>query len=461
MDIPLAVEVPVDSSGNLIGQIILIVILTLINAFFSASEMAMVSVNQNKLQHDAEDGDKVAARILKHLDNQSNLLSVIQVAITLAGFFNSAAAATGISLRLAGWMALRGIPYSQTIAQVVITIILSFITIVFGELVPKRLAIARSEKLARLAVKPISIANFLFKPFVFLLSTTTNLVLKLFGISGDDVDAKITINDIRSLVQLGHSQGVIDQAESEMINSVISFDETTAEEIMTPRTEVFMIDINDDFEEYKEEMMSLKYSRVPVYEDDIDKIIGVLFLKDYLLESYQKGFENVSIRDILKPAYFVPERKNINELFTELQTNNRHMALLIDEYGGFVGIVTMEDLVEEIMGDIDDEYDDEEQELVKVADDVYEVKASISVRDFNYLTGSEIDEENEDFDTIGGYIIYLLGYIPEEDETPKLSDSNLDIEVLEVKEKRITKARITVYDDFTNLRPEGEDEDES
>lgn len=459
MEIPLAVEVPVDSSGNLFGQIILIVILTLVNAFFSASEMAMVSVNQNKLQHDAEDGDKVAAHILRHLDNQSNLLSVIQVAITLAGFFNSASAATGISLRLAGWMAARGVPYSQTLAQVVITLILSFITIVFGELVPKRLAIAKSEKLARLAVKPISVANFFFKPFVFLLSTTTNLVLKVFGISGEDVDAKITLNDIKSLVQLGHSQGVIDEAESDMINSVISFDETTAEEIMTPRTEVFMIDVNNDFEEYKEEMLSLKYSRVPVYDDDIDKIIGVLFLKDYLLESYQKGFENVSIREILKPAYFVPERKNINELFTELQTNNRHMALLIDEYGGFVGIVTMEDLVEEIMGEIDDEYDEEELELTKVEDDVYKVKASISVKDFNYMTGSEIDEESEDFDTIGGYIIYLLGYIPEDGEMPTLSDSNLDIEVLEVKDKRIVEAKIKVYDEFTNKRPELEIEE--
>lgn len=451
-------DAPINSSGNLTGQIILIIVLTLINAFFSMAEMAMVSVDQNKLKHDEEDGDLVAGKILKLLSDQSNLLSVIQVAITLAGFFNSAAAATGISQNLGIWMAQRGIPYAATAAQVLITLLLSFITIVFGELVPKRLAIVRSEKLARFAVKPISIASVIFKPFVWLLSSTTNIVLKLFGISGDEMEAKITINDIKSLVNQGHSQGVIDKAEREMINSVISFDETSAEEIMTPRTEVFMIDINDDFREYKDEMLSLKYSRIPVYDEDVDNIIGILYLKDYLLESYVKGFDQVVIRDILKPAYFVPERKNINELFNELQTNNKHLALLIDEYGGFTGIVTMEDLIEEIVGEIDDEYDYDEPDLVKVADDVYRVKASITIKDFNYQTGSEIDEENEDFDTIGGFIIYLLGYIPEDGETPHLDHTNLDIQVLEVKDKRIIEAQITVFDEFTNQRPESDEE---
>lgn len=459
MDIPLAVDVPLDSSGNLVGQLILIVVLTLVNAFFSAAEMAMVSVNQNKLKHDSEDGDKVAAKILRLLDDQSNLLSVIQVAITLAGFLNSASAATGISLKLADLMLQAGIPYSATIAQLVITLILSFVTIVFGELVPKRLAIAKSEKLARLAVTPVSIANIIFKPFVVLLSATTNLVLKIFGISSDDIESKITLNDIRSLVQLGKSQGVLDPVESEMINSVISFDETTAEEIMTPRTEVFMVDVNDEFSDYKEEMLSLKYSRIPVYDTDVDNIVGLLYLKDYLLEGYIKGFENIDIRKIMKPAYFVPERKNINELFNELQSNNRHIALLIDEYGGFAGLVTMEDLIEEIMGDIDDEYDHDEPDLEVLGDDVYKVKASISIREFNYQTGSEIDEDSEDFDTIGGYIIFLLGYIPEDGEVIKLSPDNLDIEVLEVKDKRIIQCVITVYDKFTNKRPELENLD--
>lgn len=459
MDIPQAVQDVDLGSGSLPGQLIIIVVLTLINAFFSASEMAMVSVDQNRLKHDAEDGDKKAERLLKLLDDQSNLLSVIQVAITLAGFLNSASAATGISIRLASLMTQWGVPYSVTVAQVVITLILSFITIVFGELVPKRVAIVKSEEFARFAVGPISFTDKIFRPFVWLLSNTTNLILSLFRISTDDMEGRITINDIKSLVQLGHSQGVIDRVESEMINSVINFEDTYAEEIMTPRTEVFMIDVNDEFTDYKEDMLSLKYSRIPVYDQDVDNVVGILYLKDYLLEAYTEGFENVDLKKIIKPAYFVPERKSINELFSELQTNNKHMALLIDEYGGFAGIVTMEDLIEEIVGNIDDEYDYDEPELTKISDDVYQVQASMSIRDFNYETGSKIDEESDDFDTIGGLIIYLLGYIPEEDERPVLEYDNLSIEVLEVKDKRIAEAKITVYDDFSHQREDDETEE--
>lgn len=458
MEIPQAAQDVDLGNGNIVGQIILIIVLTLINAFFSAAEMAMVSVDQNKLKHDYEDGDKKAGNILNLLDNQSNLLSVIQVAITLAGFLNSAFAATGISYKLADVFKSWNIPYYITISQIVITLLLSFLTIVFGELVPKRVAIVKSEEFAKFAVRPITFFDKIFRPFVWLLTKTTNLVLSLIGIQSDGMEGRITINDIKSLVQLGHSQGVIDAVESEMINSVINFDETYAEEIMTPRTEVFMIDINDDFIKYKEDLLSLKYSRIPIYDEDIDNIVGILYLKDYLLEAYDVGFENIKLKELINPAYFVPERKNINELFGELQSNNKHMALLIDEYGGFAGIVTMEDLIEEIVGNIDDEYDQEDPEIIEVSDDVYEVKASISIKDFNYETGSEIDEESDDFDTIGGLIIYLLGYIPNNDERPILDYENLKIEVLDVQEKRVVKARITVYDEFTNLREEEDSE---
>lgn len=448
MEIPQATnEIPINQSGNLTGQIILIIVLTLVNAFFSATEMAMVSINQNKLKHDAEEGDNVAKGVLKLLKNQSYLLSVIQIAITLAGFFNSATAATGISVRLANWMLTKGIPYSVTVAQVAITLLLSYLTIVFGELVPKRLAIINSEKVTRFAYKPVLIISILFKPFVALLSESTNLVLRLFGIKHNEIEAKITINDIRSLVQLGHSQGVIDTVESEMINSVISFDDTYAEEIMTPRTEVFMIDINDDFNEYKDEMLKLQYSRIPVYDEDVDNIMGILYIKDYLLEAYNKGFENVDIRSIIKPAYFIPERKNINELLTELQTQNRHMAVLIDEYGGFTGIVTMEDLLEEIVGEIDDEYDIDDPELQKIDDNTYFVKASISIKDFNYETGTKIDEEADEYDTMGGFIIYQLGYIPEDGEKPLIKLEQLEIQVTEVKDKRILYAIVKVINE--------------
>lgn len=446
MEIPQVATEAELGGGGLTGQLILILVLTLINAFFSAAEMAMVSVDQNKLKSDADEGDEKSRKILAILQDQSNFLSTIQVVITLSGFFNSAAAATGISKRLGELFAFYKLPYAFTVSTVLITLILSYITIVFGELVPKRVALVKSEKFARFSVGPILIASKIFKPFVKFLSFSTNFVLKLIGISTDGVEGKITINDIKSLVQLGQTQGIIDQVESEMINSVIGLDNTYAEEIMTARPEVFMIDVNEPFEDFIDEMLQLKYSRIPVYEDEVDNIIGILYLKDYLLESYKKGFENVDIRNILKPAYFVPERKNINELFSELQTNNRHMALLIDEYGGFSGIVTMEDLIEEIVGNIDDEYDHDEPELIRISEDVFIAKGSISIKELNAQLHIEIDEETEDYDTLGGLIIFLLGHIPDDGDQPHLTFENLDLKVLEVKDKRIQEVKVTVQE---------------
>lgn len=434
-------------TNGLITQIILIVVLTAINAFFAASEMAMVSLDQNKLRREAEEGDKKSRAIIRILSDQSNFLSTIQVAITLAGFFNSAAAATGISGDLARFLSARNIPYASTMATVLITLVLSFITIVFGELVPKRVALVRSEQFARFSIGIVSATAKIFKPFVKLLSFSTNLILKIMGIPLEGVEGKVTISDIKSLIQLGQTQGVIDDVEGEMMKSVINFDDTYAEEVMTARPEVFMIDINDSSEEYLEDMLTLKYSRIPVYEDEVDNVIGILYLKDYLLESYRKGFENVNIRDILKPAYFIPERKNINDLFTDLQTNNRHMALLIDEYGGFSGIVTMEDLIEEIVGDIDDEYDHDEPELNQITDDIWIAKGTVSIKELNYQLGVELDEETEDYDTLGGLLIFLLGHIPNDGETLSLDFKNLIFEILEIRDKRIQEVKITVLEE--------------
>lgn len=447
MDVPQGASEVGLGSQALIIQILLIFILTAINAFFAAAEMAMVSVDQNKLKKEAEDGNKKAKKIIEILSDQSNFLSTIQVAITLAGFFNSAAAATGISRKLELFLMNRNIPYSGTLATILITILLSYITIVLGELVPKRVALVKSEGFAKGAIGLISFTATVFKPFVKLLSGSTNFVLKVLGISTKDVEGKVTLSDIKSLVQLGQTQGVIDDVEGEMIKSVIGFDNTYAEEIMTARPEVFMININEPFDKFLEEMLNLKYSRIPVYEDEVDNIIGVLYLKDYLLESYNKGFENVDIRSILKPGYFVPERKNVNDLFSELQTNNKHMALLIDEYGGFSGIVTMEDLIEEIVGDIDDEYDHDEPEIQQITDDIWMAKGTISIKELNFRMSTKLDEETEDYDTLGGLLIYLLGHIPEDGEQMSVSYENIVFDILEIKDKRIQEVKITVHEE--------------
>lgn len=430
------------SQGNIVIQLLVIVILTAVNAFFAASEMAMVSLDSNRLKEKATEGDQKARRILALLDDPSRFLSTIQVCITLAGFFNSASAATGIAVRLGDGLTSMGLPSSYTISSILITLLLSYITIVFGELIPKRIALHGAESFAYRSVGFLSGAAKVLSPFVRLLSGTTNLFLKLFGISTEGVEERVTLNDIKSIVQVGQSQGLINTVEGEMINSIITFDDKYAEEIMTPRTEVFTIDVEDDFTEYIDEMLTLRYSRIPVYEDDVDNIIGILYIKDYLLESYHVGFDHVDLRRILRPAYFVPERKNINELFNELQEDNRHLAVLIDEYGGFAGIVTMEDLIEEIVGDIDDEYDHDEPEIKKIDEEHFVAVGTLSIKELNFNTGADFDEETEDYDTLGGMIMYLLGKIPNDGDRPYLEYEDMKMHVDKIENKRIQRVLI-------------------
>jgi len=263
------------------------------------------------------------------------------------------------------------------------------------------------------------------------------------------------------MVEVGHEQGIINPTEREMIDSVISFDDKLAEEVMTARTEVFIIDVEDPIEEYLKDMLSLKHSRIPVCDGDADNIIGILYIKDFLLEAYKVGFNNVNIRRILRPAYFIPERKNINELFTELQEGRKHMAILIDEYGGFSGIVTMEDLLEEIVGDIDDEYDHDEPDIRIIDKKSYMVKGSISIKELNSNLDTEFDEDSEDFDTLGGMLIHMLGYIPEDGDQKLIELEDVEFHIDEISEKRIQLVRVVLKEEeYDNTKENNETEEE-
>jgi len=433
----------IEQDLNITGKLVLIFVLTLVNAFFAASEMAMVSVDRIRLMNKAEEGDKKARLLLDILKEPSRFLSTIQVGITFAGFFSSASAAVSISTALGGRLEALGVPFGKDIAFVGITLMLSYIMLVIGELVPKRIALNHAERFAMLAVRPISMVAKVMHPFVTFLSLSTNAILRLLGVSQEGVEAKVTLEEISSMVEVGHEQGFINPVEREMIKSVISFDDKLAEEIMTARTEVYMIDADDRIEDYIDDLLSLKYSRIPVYEEDIDNIVGILYLKDYLLEAYKSGFLNVDIKAILRPAYFVPERKNINDLFLELKNTRKHMAVLIDEYGGFSGIVTMEDLIEEIMGDIDDEYDHDDPDVKLLDKDTYIARGSVSIKELNSRLEIELDEETEDYDTLGGFIIHHLGYIPDDGDKPELTISDLSFRVESVEDKRVVAVRIS------------------
>lgn len=432
-------------ASSMMLQLLLIVILTLINAYFAASEMAIVSVSKTKIHRLVEEGNKKAKLVEQLLQEPTAFLSTIQVAITLAGFFNSASAATGISLRLATVLKQWQIPYGETIAMVVITILLSFVTLIFGELVPKRIALQNAEKFSMFCAKPIVVISKIASPFIKILSWSTKFVLRIFGMHDENVEESLSREEIRSMVESGQENGVFNETETEMINSIFEFDDIQAEDVMTPRTEVFCIDINDPMESYLDDLMELHYTRIPVYDDTVDDIIGILHIKDFMIEAhkYHYDFAKIDIKKLLRKPYFVLETKNIDELFKEMQKKRQHMAILVDEYGGFSGIATIEDLVEEIMGDIEDEYDEiEEPELKKLDNHTYLIDGFMNVDDLNEELSLEI--ESDDHDTISGFLLGLLGKILEDGSKTSIDYKNLHFDILEVEDKHIEKIKLTI-----------------
>lgn len=425
---------------NMFIQILILVILTLINAFFAGAEMALISVNKSKMAILAESGNKKAQLILKLLNEPTKFLSTIQVAITLSGFFASASAATGISERLGEYLKFLNIPYTEQISFVLVTIVLSFFTLVYGELVPKRIALQKAEIFSMFSVNTIVFVSKIASPFVRLLTFSTNFTLKLVGMKAENLEEQISREEIQALVEQGKEQGVFNNIEQEMINSIFEFDNKLAREIMTPRIKVFVIDISEPTEEYFDELFEMKYSRIPVYEEEIDNIIGVLYIKDLLRESKRVGFENIDIRSILHKPYLVPESKNIDELFKEMQYLKKYFAILINEYGEFSGVVTIEDLVEEVMGDIEDEYDKSGPQIDKLDDYTYLIDGLITIDEINNKFDLNLDTDTSD--TVSGFVIDELGYIPVEESNQKVEIDDIVFELISVKEKRIDKLKI-------------------
>ena len=430
------------SEGSLLLQIVIIIILTGINAFFSSAEMAIVSLNKNKLKILIEDGNKKAILLDNLLQEPSKFLSTIQVGITLAGFFASASAATGLSQYLSSALRPLNIPYSNQISMILITFLLSYVTLVFGELIPKRIALRNSEKIALSSVGVVVFISRLFSPFVKFLTFSTNFVLTILKMKEENIEEKVSKEELRSLVEVGKEHGVINEAEQEMIENIIEFDEKIAREIMIPRTKVFLIDKNISIHELFENKEIGKYSRIPVYENEADNIVGVLLTKDLMMEAYKKGFDNIKVADLLQEAYFVPETKNVNELFNEMQLEKKHITILIDEYGGFSGIVTLEDLIEEVMGNIADEFDDEDLSIRQLSRNKYLISGEVSLNDLNDNFNFEL--ESKYYDTLSGILIENLGYIPEDNENIEpITINGVVFKPQRVKNKKIEKVIMT------------------
>lgn len=430
-----------DPAGNqIIFDLCILLFFTLMNAFFAGAEMAVVSVNRNRIRSLAEAGNRKAVVIQGLFEDSTKFLSTIQVAITFAGFYSSASAASSISPVLGAWMEQRGIPYSMALASNGVTLLLMFLNLVFGELVPKRIALQRAEQFCMITVMPIHYISKILSPFIKLLSLSTTGVLKLLRMKTEDEEEIVTEEEIKAMLKMGAESGTVEDSEREMINSVFSFDDKSARELMVPRREVFAIDIGEPQEEILDAVLGSRHSRIPVYEETVDNIIGILHVRDVIRQMRKKPEETVDIRMLLREAFFVPDTKDADDLFRELQSSRRHMAVLVDEYGGCSGIITVEDLVEAIMGDIHEEDELAEPEIRTLADGKYLVDGSMLLEDLKEELSLSLASEN--YDTLSGYMIENLGYIPKEKECAIVQTVHGKLYTEEVKDNRITRVRI-------------------
>lgn len=430
-----------DPAGNqIIFDLCILLFFTLMNAFFAGAEMAVVSVNRNRIRSLAEEGNKKAGVIQGLFEDSTKFLSTIQVAITFAGFYSSASAASSISPVLGAWMEQRGIPYSMALASNGVTLLLMFFNLVFGELVPKRIALQKAEQFCMITVMPIHYISKILSPFIKLLSLSTKGVLKLLRMKTEDEEEIVTEEEIKAMLKMGAESGTVEDREREMINSVFSFDDKSARELMVPRREVFAINIGDPQEEILDAVLESRHSRILVYEETIDNVIGILHVRDVIRQMRKKPEETVDIRMLLREAFFVPDTKDADALFRELQSSRRHMAVLVDEYGGCSGIITVEDLVEAIMGDIHEEDEMAEPEIRILSDNIYLVDGSMLLEELNEALSLSLVSEN--YDTLSGYMIENLGYIPKENECAIVQTAHGKLYTEEVKDNRITRVRI-------------------
>ena len=441
------------SAGNIIVKLVILLALILVNAFFAMSELAIISLNDNKIDKMAEDGNKKAKKIVKLTENSSKFLSTIQIGVTLAGFLTSASASTTFASMITD--ALRGtVVYNALgeglingIAVVIVTIIMSYFSLVLGELVPKKIAMQAPEKISFKIVDILLLFSKLFAPLVKILSVSTNAVVRLLGFNPHADEETVTEEEIRMMVDVGGEKGVIEDVQKEMINNIFEFDDLDAGDIMTHRTDMVAVEVGDDLSEVVDTAVSEGYSRIPVYEDDQDNIIGIVYVKD-LLAYVGKKMPAKSLRDIMRTPMYVPESKICGDLFKEMTEKRTQMAVVVDEYGGTAGIVTLEDIVEAIVGNIQDEYDDEDEEISKINETTFTIDGMTNLEEVAELTGTELPEGS--YDTVAGFIIKELGLLPEEGKTYEVNYKNLKLTVLSVDERRIDKVRVEILPSTEN-----------
>ncbi|WP_227394689.1 hemolysin family protein [Jeotgalibacillus aurantiacus] len=427
--------------------LITLVVLIIINAFFAASELALVNLNDNKVKRAADNGDAKAKTLYNLISQPSLFLSTIQIGITLAGFLSSAFAADFFAGPLAESLVDLGVPLSlgvlNTISVVAITIILSYFTLVFGELVPKHLALQKAEAISNVAAGPLSFLAKVSAPVVKILTWSTNTVVRLFGVDPNAKNEEATEEDIRMLVDVGRERGTINPEEKTMINNIFEFNDKIASDIITHRRDMSALPIDASFEDVLTLVNKERYTRFPIYEGEIDKIVGVLHAKD--LFQYVGRDEPFHLKNVIRKPFFVLESQPIDVLFASMQKSNTHIAIVIDEYGGTEGLITIEDVIEEIVGEILSESLEpgfSEQEITELAPGEYEAEGTFRLWELEEII--HVSLPSKDLDTISGFMIHELGYIPADHEKPIFKYKNTVFKVLEVSENRIERVHIKV-----------------
>lgn len=430
-------------SYSIASLLLIQIILIALNAVFASAELAVLSVNESRINRLAEQGSKKARRLRKLTKEPAKFLSTIQIAITLSGFLGSAFAADGFSDPLVDWLISLGVTLPRntldTLSVIFITLVLSYFTLIFGELVPKRIAMKKAEALSLKVSGIVSGISILFKPIVWLLSVSTNAVLKMLGIDPDEAEAHICEEDIRMMVETGGETGAIDKDEQNFIQNVFKFDDLSAGEILTHRTGLIMLWLEDTDDTWEKIICSSSFSRYPVCDGSPDKVVGVLNAKVYLREK-DRSRENV-MRSALEPAYFVPETVKADVLFRNMKQTHTTFAFVLDEYGGLTGIVTMHDLIEELVGEIWDEHNEVEEDFEKLDENIYRVDCSVSLEDFMEFFDIKLESDSV---SVGGWVMEQLNRVPVKGESFHVQ--HLEITVSELSAYRVSSITVKQCD---------------
>jgi putative hemolysin len=416
-------------SGTFV-ELFVIVLLVLLNGVFVAAEIALVTVRRSRLDQLEDEGNRGAERVRRLIEDPGRFLAVIQLGITFIGFLASAFAAVSLVTTLTDALAGIGVAeaYAAPISLVLVTILLSLFTIVFGELVPKSLALAHPDRFALALARPVDILGRLLGPVVAVLTSVTNAIAHALGAEVTR-EARISAEELKLIVERGGQQGILEAEEEQMIHAVIELGDRRLHEVLVPRTDMIALPVGATYEQAIDTIVGEGHSRIPVYEGTVDEIVGLLYAKD-LLPILKAGVdERPALRSLLRPPVFVPESMTIDDLLHEFQRRKVHIAIVLDEYGGTAGMVTIEDLLEEIVGEIQDEYDTEEPMVVRIADDEARIDGRASIDDLGETFDVELELEDEDeYDTVGGLIFHRLGDVPEPGDVVRIDDLVLTVE---------------------------------